>query len=203
MKILKIFSVIIVLSLGFYGCGSNNVSSTNWNSTSQESNSQNTNVTSKWNNEIIKETVSLIKEGINTGDFDIGKIYINLKDCKIQGAENLKYYTQAMHNIYTNDDRIKKYSLEIRIRDAKRKIKRIESDYDGPFSEQIKRLQNYLEDRKYEPEIGMNELELLFACGIPNDINTTKTANSISKQYVYDNNLYVYVKNGTVTTIQN
>jgi hypothetical protein len=51
--------------------------------------------------------------------------------------------------------------------------------------------------------IGMTESMLLESWGQPKDINTTVTKYGTSKQFVYGNGRYVYVKNGNVEAWQN
>jgi colicin import membrane protein len=60
-------------------------------------------------------------------------------------------------------------------------------------------------DGKYA--IGMHEMSLLYSVGSPRDINTTSSFGYKRSQYVYGDPLYnatyIYVENGTVTTVQN
>ncbi|HEY8892608.1 MAG TPA: hypothetical protein VIM70_20425 [Clostridium sp.] len=54
-----------------------------------------------------------------------------------------------------------------------------------------------------EPTIGMTSDEARASeWGNPNSINKTVTASGTDEQWVYDNNEYVYIKNGIVTAIQ-
>lgn len=53
------------------------------------------------------------------------------------------------------------------------------------------------------PKIGMTKDEVQNSLwGLPQDINKTTTANSVSEQWVYDGNRYIYFDNGIVTAIQ-
>ena len=51
--------------------------------------------------------------------------------------------------------------------------------------------------------IGMTESELIKAIGEPQSVNNTKTANGVSKQMVYKDNLFVYIDDGVVSSVQN
>lgn len=50
--------------------------------------------------------------------------------------------------------------------------------------------------------IGMTDSECVDICGSPNDINTTIVGNIQSEQWCYDNNCYLYFKNGILESIQ-
>ncbi len=53
------------------------------------------------------------------------------------------------------------------------------------------------------PKIGMTKDEVQNSLwGLPQYINKTTTANSVSEQWVYDSNRYIYFDNGIVTAIQ-
>jgi len=52
--------------------------------------------------------------------------------------------------------------------------------------------------------IGMSNLELIISLGYPNKINTTTTSSNVSQQWIYRNDdIYVYLDNGVVTSYQN
>lgn len=70
------------------------------------------------------------------------------------------------------------------------------------LKEKIQPLSDY--HRSKTVEIGMNYLELIVALGVPNSINSTTTADGVSRQLVYrDLGMYVYLENGIVTSYQN
>jgi hypothetical protein len=57
--------------------------------------------------------------------------------------------------------------------------------------------------RRGDPRIGMTAKQVETTCwGKPKHVNRTETAGAISDQYVYDNDRYVYLRNGIVTSIQ-
>lgn len=75
------------------------------------------------------------------------------------------------------------------------------------MAEVIGRYQITLNDlpdlREKRVGIGMSECALLAAWGRPTKINTTQTATSVRKQYVYrGSNSYVYTRNGIITSMQ-
>jgi hypothetical protein len=51
--------------------------------------------------------------------------------------------------------------------------------------------------------MGMTTLQAALAVGYPEDINSTRTSNSYSEQWVYTNGLYLYFDRGILTAIQN
>lgn len=51
-------------------------------------------------------------------------------------------------------------------------------------------------------EIGMTKEEVIEIFGKPKDINRTITADSVSEQWVYSGDIYLYFKDGILTTIQ-
>ena len=51
--------------------------------------------------------------------------------------------------------------------------------------------------------IGMTEEMCELSWGKPNNINTTTTKGTTIEQWVYDNNAYLYFKNGILTSFQN
>ncbi|MDP3445248.1 MAG: hypothetical protein Q8T08_20500, partial [Ignavibacteria bacterium] len=55
--------------------------------------------------------------------------------------------------------------------------------------------------KEKQVKIGMWDEALPLILGTPKKINTTETANGISRQYVYYK-MYIYSVNGKVTTIQ-
>lgn len=58
-------------------------------------------------------------------------------------------------------------------------------------------------ERKGGPRIGMNRSQVYATCwGKPYKINTTMTSGIEFEQFVYGLGFYVYLRNGTVTSIQ-
>ena len=78
--------------------------------------------------------------------------------------------------------------------------------YDGERVSFLKTISNKTSNNSNfikKPQIGMTETEVLSSLwGKPEDINKTTTAYGVSEQWVYDNNRYVYLDDGIVTSIQ-
>ena len=52
-------------------------------------------------------------------------------------------------------------------------------------------------------EVGMTPCGAWASWGLPESVNTTTTANTVSEQWVYGGRNYLYFRNGRLTTIQN
>jgi len=67
--------------------------------------------------------------------------------------------------------------------------------------QQAARLREY--KKHGQPRIGMTAKELTLTCwGKPDHVNRTQTAGAVIDQYVYEDDKYVYLRNGIVTAIQ-
>lgn len=78
----------------------------------------------------------------------------------------------------------------------------IVSEYGSYYDENTNNTKQYFESGS-EPQIGMDETDVkLSSWGRPKKINKTTSKGGISEQWVYDNNKYIYLEDGIVTSIQ-
>ncbi len=125
----------------------------------------------------------------------------------------LKEYCQAKYKEMTTREPL----LKDRYAEATYYAKLIPDNYNGALKERILSYKKYIiqknkdaiaEFNRMADEVGVTltigdpEQAVVEAYGHPIRINTTETANGTTKQYVYPDNNYVYVTNGTVTAIQ-
>lgn len=211
MYIIAILIILIAsMFFGFYKLmNSNLLSDSEANNNNKSVNSQLTETSSKiqlnekWTTEPIKKAVKDINTGVATSDFN--NVLYDLNNTDSEEAKQLLNYATAMFTMYSKSSREgrknREWDLQTSVDGAKGYIDKINENYDGPFSDEINKLKKAMKNKK--PEIGMTELEILFACDVPKDINSTKTANGSSEQWCYKNSLYVYFDDGVVTCIQN
>lgn len=159
---------------------------------------------SAWNNiaEIYtgnSHVIGLLKNGsyISAGNNKYGQ-------CEIEGWTDITHI--ATGDFYTAA--IRSDGTILNTQQSKTAIERAKKDStlsksDRELLDKIKKAEEYAKAEKNKPKIGMTALQVKNSSwGEPKKINKTTTAYSITEQWVYLDNKYVYLENGIVTTIQ-
>jgi hypothetical protein len=158
--------------------------------------------------QLVNELVNLLKQKkyldvINKtmhGESDLEQMFFNFALAK-QSVEK-KHYADAYEFINKIENPPKEVPKEIideyqKMKKDLEKYKPIEYDEEMIRNEPVQKFPQVT-----DLEIGMTKEEVLEIFGKPKNINRTITANSVSEQWVYSDDIYLYFNDGILTAIQ-